>query len=706
MVGVAGSVGAGQLEAEAEYLAAARAALRDMRADVIATDTPEFVSGTDEVWFNTMYRLARAQRREDLVDLPDVPLFFGRLDYEPGTIHDRDPAGTAPGGAGIDEDADRVYVGRRHVRDGAGTPLVVDWRSPVSMPFYRATPEDRYGVRLRRRYGFSDRAELTAYEDEPLTGGDGAGPSALVAAEIERPRSGPMRDIVATIQPEQDELVRAPLQPSICVQGAPGTGKTAVGLHRLAYLLYVEPTRLTGGVTVVGPNRSFLSYIRHVLPALGEVSVQQTTIDELIDRPTSGTDDPEAARLKGDARMAPVLRQALWGHLSEPADDFVYPHGSIRYRVARGRVAQIVAELHDGPRYGPGRDSVGKRLAHLVLAQMERRGASPDDRDLASVARSKPVRQLLDTVWPKLTPEQVLFRLLADPAFLAVAAAGHFTGAEQAALRWTKPARSTRSAAWSAADAVLLDELAGLIDRTPSLSHVMVDEAQDLSPMQCRALGRRCVTGSLTVLGDIAQGTSAWAAADWPTLLAHLGKPDTRVAVLDRGFRVPAQIIEYAARLLPTIAPGIAAPTAVRTARGALRITSTTVEARPAVVLDACRQRLAEDGSIGVIAADADIDGLYQHLSDAGLAPARLGQQEDALESSRLVCVPAGLAKGLEFDAVIVVEPSHIVAAEPRGLHRLYVVLTRAVSALHVVHTEPLPAALQPPPPSTPSTLD
>jgi DNA helicase IV len=676
MVGVAGSVGAEQLEAEAAYLAAARAALRDMRADVIATDTPEFVSGTDEVWFNTMYRLARARRREDLVDLPEVPLFFGRLDYEPGTV------------------PERIYVGRRHVRDDAGTPLVVDWRAPVSMPFYRATPEDRYGVRLRRRYGFSERAQLTAYEDEPLTGG-GGGPSALLAADIERPRSGPMRDIVATIQPEQDELVRAPLQPSLCVQGAPGTGKTAVGLHRLAYLLYTEPARLTGGVTVVGPNRSFLSYIRHVLPALGEVSVQQKTIDELIDRPTPGTDAPEAARLKGDARMAQVLRQALWGHITEPDDDFVYVHGSTRYRVARGPLARILAELRGGPRYGPGRDGVAQRLAHLVLAQMERRGASPDDRDMAAVARSKPVRQLLDTVWPKLTPEQVLFRLLSDPVFCAAAAEGHLTEAEQAMLRWAKPAKSARSVRWSAADAVLLDELAGLIDRTPSLSHVMVDEAQDLSPMQCRALGRRCVTGSLTVLGDIAQGTSAWAADDWPTLLAHLGKPDTRLAVLDRGFRVPAQIIEYAARLLPTIAPGIAAPTAVRTARGALQITSTTLEARPDAVLRACRQRLAEDGSVGLIAADADIDGLYQQLSGAGLAPALLGEQDDALESSRLVCVPAGLAKGLEFDAVIVVEPSRIVAAELRGLRRLYVVLTRAVSTLHIVHAEPLPTALR-----------
>jgi DNA helicase IV len=307
----------------------------------------------------------------------------------------------------------------------------------------------------------------------------------------------------------------------------------------------------------------------------------------------------------------------------------------------------------------------------------------------------QPVRQLLDAVWPKLTPEQVLFQLLSDPEYLARSADEQFTPTELTALQWAKPFRSMKSARWSAADAVLLDELADLIDRTPSLSHVMVDEAQDLSPMQCRALGRRCASGSLTVLGDLAQGTSVWAADDWPTLLSHLGKPDARLSVLDHGFRVPAQIIEYASRLLPDIAPGLAAPTSVRQATGALTITATTVEDLPEAILRVCRQCLTGEGSTGLIAADADISLLCEGVRTAGLAAALLGQDEAALESSRLVCVPASLAKGLEFDGVVVVEPSRIVAAEPRGLRRLYVALTRAVSALHVVHAEPLPTALR-----------
>lgn len=690
------SVGSREIEAEARYLETSRAALRDMRAEVLSTETPEFATAdSDDVWQNTVYKMARARRGRDLVDLPDVPLFFGRLDYDPGAAYD-DPDADEP---------DRVYVGRRHVRDDAGHPLVVDWRAPISIPFYQATRGDRRKVRRRRRFGFSDTAQLTAYEDEVLTGpAAGGGSSTILTAEIERPRSGPMRDIVATIQPEQDELVRAPLHPSLCVQGAPGTGKTAVGLHRLAYLLYTEGERLTGDVLVVGPNRSFLAYIRHVLPALGEVSVRQQTVEEVVGRPATGVDPPAAARLKGDPRMAEVLRRALWSRLGEPADDLVYVHGGSRYRVARGRLAALVAEVRDsGTRYGPGRAGFAQRAAGLVLVQMERRGATPDDRDQAAVGRSKPMRELLDAVWPRLTPEQVLFRLLSDEQALADIAGDQLTPAERDVLRWPKPYRSAKSAKWSAADAVLLDELADLIERGPSTGHLMIDEAQDLSPMQCRMLGRRCRTSSMTILGDIAQGTGPWPVNDWPTLLGHLGKPDTRLVVLDRGFRVPAQIIDYAARLLPDIAPGLSAPTSVRAGRGALRVTASGADDGPADLLAdvavSCRQRLAEPGSIGVIAADVDVPTLHRGLVEAGLDAALLGRDEDALETSRLVCVPATLCKGLEFDSVVVVEPARIVAAEPRGLRRLYVALTRAVSTLHVIHSEPLPAPLAGRPP-------
>ncbi|GAA0929027.1 AAA family ATPase [Kribbella koreensis] len=671
-----------ELEAERVFLAEAKAALARMHQEVEERDVP-LIGGedNDERFTNEANERAKKMRTQALLDLPDVPLFFGLLDYEAGTI----------------EDLDQIHIGRRHVHDGSGVPLVIDWRAPVSVPFYRATRSDRQRLVLRRRYGFSDHAELTGFEDESLIGAvetDQA--DAFLRAEIERPRTGPMRDIVATIQPEQDDLVRAALHPSVCVQGAPGTGKTAVGLHRVAYLLYTERERLSrGGVVIVGPNRSFLSYIRKVLPALGEVDVRQITIDELISQPATAVDDAEAARLKSDARMALVLRRALWSHIGVPAEGILYSKGSQRYRVHDYELAEIVSALRESTRYAPGRDALAQRVAHAVLVQMERRGESPDDRVQNAVARSKPVKALLDAVWPKVVPEQVLHRLLSDADFLSQCAGEEFTAAECAALLWQKPARSWKSAKWSAADTLLLDELNDLIERdSGSLGHLVLDEAQDLSAMQLRALSRRCRTGSATVLGDLAQATTPWAAGSWAQVLAHLEKPDAVIAELDRGFRVPEQIIDFAAKLLPQIAPTLGTPTGVRTIADALTVIATDDQTFTETLITSCRTALTTEGSVALIAADDRVTTLYDALLAAGLEPALLGATEDEMDTTRLVCVPATLAKGLEFDSVIVAEPSEIVAAEPRGLQRLYVVLTRAVSSLRVVHATPLPESL------------
>ncbi|GAB2642823.1 HelD family protein [Kribbella swartbergensis] len=669
-----------ELDAERAFLTEARAALARMHRDVEIREVP-MIGGedNDERFTNEANERAHRERTLALVDMPDVPLFFGRLDYEAGTI----------------DELDRIYIGRRHVHDGNGVPLVIDWRAPVSVPFYRATRSDRQRVLMRRRYGFSDTAELTGFEDEPLVGSAAADQAdAFLRAEIERPRTGPMRDIVATIQPEQDDLVRAPLQPTVCVQGAPGTGKTAVGLHRVAYLLYTERERLSrGGVVIVGPNRSFLSYIRKVLPALGEVDVRQITIDELITLPAPASDEPEAARVKGDARMAAVLQRALWSYVGTPADGLLYSKGSQRYRVHDYELVDIVSALRGSTRYAAGRNALAQRIAHAVLVLMERRGESPDDRVQNAVARSKPVKEVVDSVWPRVTPEQVLHRLFSDPDFLASSAGDELTKEEQAALLWPKAPRSWKSAKWSAADAVLLDELDDLIERrTGSLGHLVLDEAQDLSAMQLRALGRRCRTGSATVLGDLAQATTPWAAGSWDRVLGHLDKSDGVVAELDRGFRVPDQIIDFAARLLPEIAPTLSVPRGVRSVADALSIVAT--DSLPDAVVASCRNALAGEGSVAVIAADDQVSDLRDALAAAGLEPALLGETEDEMDTTRLVCVPATLAKGLEFDVVVVAEPARIVAAEPRGLHRLYVVLTRAVSRLQIIHEKPLPPAL------------
>src|SRR5487761_1552421 len=512
------------------------------------------------------------RRAEALKDLPDAPLFFGRLDYSELAEKDADFAGSD------------FHIGRRHVHDPDGTPVVLDWRAPVSRPFYRASQSDPMGLTLRRRFGFAGGA-LTAYEDERFTlSGETrtrsdesiAQPTSnLLISEIERPRSGPMRDIVATIQPEQDDIVRADAATTVCVQGAPGTGKTAVGLHRVAYLLYAHKEQVTRrGVIVIGPNLAFLSYIRSVLPALGELDVSQTTVTELVaSAPQRGTDSDEAALVKGDARMAEVLRRALLAAINPPAEALVLPRGSRRWRVPAHEIAELAAELRDrGIRYGTGRDLLAHRIAHVILTRMEAAGETCDDRTHDAVRRAAPVRACVDKVWPKAAAKRLVFGLLSSPAELARHAEGLLSAAEQQTIVWSPPPRGPGSARWSRADLVLIDEAADLIERTPSIAHVVVDEAQDLSPMECRAIGRRCATGSATVLGDIAQGTTPWAATSWAAMLGHLGKPDAWVRELDVGYRVPRQILDYASRLLPSIAPGLRPASSLRQDPGSLTV--------------------------------------------------------------------------------------------------------------------------------------
>jgi hypothetical protein len=549
--------------------------------------------------------------------------------------------------------------------------------------------------------------------------------------EIERPRSGPMRDIVATIQPDQDDIVRAGADQTICVQGAPGTGKTAVGLHRVAYLMYAYRERMARrGVLVIGPNSAFLSYIRNVLPALGETGVSQVTIADLVaSRPGSpaarpglpaaraglrvrAADNDRAARVKGDARMAEVLRRALWARLAEPTEAVVLSRGSRRWRVPAYELAGLAAELRErGVRYGAGREMLAHRIAHVILTRMEAAGEACDDRTHDAVRRTRQVRAAVDAIWPKADPVRLVYTLLTRRAELASAAGGLLDDAEQAAVSWDGGPRAGRgpgSARWSAADLVLIDEAAGLIERTASVAHVVVDEAQDLSPMECRAIARRCETGSVTVLGDLAQGTTPCATTSWPGMLAHLGKRDAQLRVLEVGYRVPREILDFANRLLDQIAPSLARAASLRHDPGALQIVTTGPDGLDDALVSSCAQATASPGSIAVIAADDQVSALSRVLRRAGLEHAVLavgrlsGEENDAgrdpggaqENTGRFTIVPVSLAKGLEFDQVVVVEPARITAAGSRGVNRLYVALTRAVSRLTVLHAEPLPAAL------------
>lgn len=524
--------------------------------------------------------------------------------------------------------------------------------------------------------------------------GEVRGASAILTGEIERPRVGPMRDIAATIQPEQDDLVRSELAESVCVHGAPGTGKTAVGLHRAAYLLYTHPQRVQRrGLLVLGPNRTFLSYVREVLPALGEYDIRQSTVDEEIVRGTRGrevraVDEPEAAVVKHDVRMAEVLRRALYGRVARPVNSLALQEGSYTWRVSKGELASIVAAVRaEAPPYAIGRERVRSRAVRAIQLQAERRAGPMNNTWLQKITRARPVTGFVDTVWPKVKPEEVLSELFTDPDALAGAAGGSLDPQEQKALLWARPPRSWKSAKWSAADLVLLDEVAGLIEHPEGYGHIVVDEAQDLSPMQCRTIARRAVFGSLTVLGDLAQGTTPWAARGWSGQLAHLGKPDAEVVPLTTGFRVPAAIVELANRLLPALDVDVPSGQSLRRDGELSRRNAASPQELAEAVIDAVRAALCREGSVGVIAADRDVPALSAALESAGL---------DAAAAARVALLPATLVKGLEYDHVVAVEPAEIAAAEERGLHRLYVVLTRAVSGLEIVHSRPLPRELEP----------
>ncbi len=667
-----------ELVAEQQHLARSRAALRRMRDHVLSLDAQS--AGGDRL--NVEFLKATLHHRAAaLVDNPETPLFFGRIDAGP-------PAGS------------RHHIGRRHVHDADGHPMVLDWRADAARAFYRATSRDPMGLIRRRRFGFA-AGELTAYEDERLdrtagpTGPTGPTASRILTEEIERPRIGPMRDIVATIQPDQDDLVRTDLGTTICVQGAPGTGKTAVGLHRAAYLLYAFRERLARtGVLIVGPNSEFLKYIGHVLPALGELDVRHTTLADLVAHvPIRGTEPDAVATLKGDARMAAVIARALWSHVRPPETGLVIARGSRRLRLSATRLTELVDRLRARDlRYGTGRELLPRAIAAAVCTMLENEGTATDDRTEAAIARSRDVRAWLDTVWPKVDPVTLVGRLLTEPVLAGAAADGVLGPAEQALLLQPRPARGPRALRWTLADAVLIDEAIDCIDRTRGVGHLILDEAQDLSPMQYRAIGRRCALGSATVLGDLAQGTTPWAADRWVTALAHLGKPTAEVEELTAGYRVPRQIIDFAAQLLPHVGPGLAAPTSVRQAPGSLAVRRVaTARGLDDAVLAGCREALAGDGSIGVVCAEGRVAQQARSMARAGLEHMVLGREGFG---KRLTIVPATLAKGLEFDHVIVVEPAEIVAAEARGLRRLYVVLTRAVSELTVLHATPLPTPL------------
>jgi DNA helicase IV len=664
-----------ELRAEIDHHDRVRAAMATMRnttVDLMGAFHRDFIEGKQNRYaddagpdHNMGFAMARhGDERLDDLAARDIPLFFARLWLDSGEDY---------------------HLGRRHVRDESdrSIPLVVDWRAAIAERYYRASAHQRLEVAKRRRFGFQG-STLTGFEDEELWLGQDF-TSDFLTAEIERPRTGPMRDIVATIQPEQDELIRRDADTTLCVQGAPGTGKTAVGLHRAAWLLYSYPGKLArSGMLVVGPNEGFLRYIAGVLPTLGETSVWQVTVDELTGAVDAAeTDSHDVALVKHDARMAEVCERAVWGHVGQVEDRLMITHAGARAYLDAGYLTDAVARARETNRtWDAGRKSLERAVVHGLMRQLEARLMRAGDTKWTQDIKRKPeVKQFLDAVWPRLSAKQVLRKIYGDDTFRTSVCAGLFTP-DEAALLVRKGALKP-----SPADVLLLDELQShlrVLTTMQSYGHVVVDEAQDLSPMQCRAITRRCPSGSLTVLGDLAQGTTPWAAAGWEAQMGHLGRSDVEYTELTTGFRVPGVIIDLANRLLPQLGVSVSAARSVRS-DGSVHVLG--CDDLLSGTVDAVDKALVDEGIVGVIAPDSVIEELRRALP----------------VSQRVELVPASLAKGLEFDHVVLAEPGDFVTGSAFdgsdrvrvGLRHLYVALTRAVSRLTIVHSRPLPPELE-----------
>ncbi len=638
--------------------------------------------------------------RLDQLDLGGASLVFGRIDVT------ADANSLANGGGA---DGDSYYIGRVAVWDDEQDPVVVDWRAPVAEPFYRATALEPLGL-VRRRHFSSRGRTLLGLEDEYF--GEGSTERGAAALEsqlrgeqtlrtaLESARTGRLGDIVATIQSEQDEIIRAPLPGVLVVQGGPGTGKTVVALHRAAYLLYTHRFPLEGqGVLVVGPNRVFLTYIEQVLPSLGEAGIELGVLADLIpETKVMGRDIESVARVKGDERMAEVLRRAMLDRERPLREDFVLGYGLQRLQISVADSAAIVRDARRRSR----NHNIGRRivedLVYEVLAGSARSPVDPAD-VRESLHGTLEMREVLEWMWPVLTPVQFLHDLLGSKALLA-SAAGEIVDRAEIELIHRKRSAHSDDVTWTVDDVPLLDEARWLLGARPgkgkqeavrTYGHIVVDEAQDLSPMQLRMLHRRSLSGSLTIVGDIGQATGAWAHDDWQSILDHLPeKHPPRHAELTVGYRLPGPTMAVAAKVLAVAAPELTPPRAVRSEGIEPRFVATEADSRTRAIVDAVRSEIASvgTGNLAVITPASISLEVSDALDAAGVSH---GEAYRGALTQQITVVPIGLVKGLELDAAIVVEPARIIAEQQQGLRALYVALTRATQRLTVVHAEPLP---------------
>jgi DNA helicase IV len=638
------------------------------------------------------------------LDLGDSALVFGRIDR----------------GAEGPDAVESFHIGRLAIANEERDPVVIDWRAPVAEPFYRATGREPMGLVRRRHFAVRGR-QLLGIEDE-LFGADHLGvadeegipvtPSGLrgystLLASLERGRTGQLGDIVATIQAEQDEIIRSPQPGVLIVQGGPGTGKTVVALHRAAYLLYTYRFPLEDqGVLVIGPNRVFLRYIDRVLPSLGEAGVEQVVLADLVpDVDFGGVDAPFAARIKGDTRMSAVLEKAVRDRERPLREPLVVPFRTTYLRLSVEESTRIVkAARRRYRRHNAGRRWIENEVWSALAA------SSREPVEVGAVREGlrlhDDVRAAFERMWPSLTAAELLHDLFGSKALLRLAAEPTLDEDEWLSLHRTR-ADDLASVRWSDGDVALLDEAREILgprlrrngkteesDEIRSYGHIVIDEVQDLTPMQLRMAARRSLNGSMTIVGDIAQATGPLAPSSWDDVLRYLpDKKESRVVGLSIGYRIPGQIMTLANRVMMAATPNLRAPTSVRDGDTPPAIVAVEPDRLAAAVVSAVTELLADvgDGNLAVVTPDSLMEPMEAALHAAGIEHGRATRT--GLEGAVTV-VPISVVKGLELDGVIVVEPARIVAEESQGLRALYVALTRSTRRLTVVHAEPLPSAM------------
>lgn len=587
----------------------------------------------------------------------------------------------------IDDAEESIYVGKNGILSKERDVLVVNWQAPAAQPYYKATIAKPLGV-VRRRTFTTTQNRITNFEDlvfaelaarvEELTEYERVDINDALLEELDRGRTSEMHDIVQTIHHSQYELIQLPAEILLIIQGGPGTGKTAVVLHRVSWLLFNERDLRADEMLVVGPNAAFTQYIKKVLPGLGDGNVQHVPLTQLGPVRSSGrAEHPETGYLKGQARMVDLLSRALRNRARPPAEPIEVATTLGPRRLQAQGIAESMKRLAAVP-YASGRNSLRQLIESAVLATPGRPTAAP-----------RSVDAILERLWPALTPARFVQELLGSRDRLIAAAGDEFTAGDIDRLH-RQAAGSLGTEEWTDADVALLDEAESLINGSSrGYAHIVVDEAQDLSPMQLRSLARRSSNGSFTISGDIAQSTGPWARDNWDDVIQALKVEEVseRVETLEYGYRVPKEVYAVAQPLLEAIAPDLSAPIVVRRAPRPPEIRWVEPEDVIANAVDEAQLHASKGRFVGVICGEVAISDVAKAFERAEVH-AKLVSSGELGQSINLMT--AAESKGLEFDAIVVVEPAAIARENSRGPRHLYVALTRTTKYLSVVYSEEL----------------